>query len=100
MSLTTKKLIQNYDAVSARWLSKSYTNHEVCHTLSKLDQDLVRLIYLGCRSKPEDLEYYVRSEAMASRLVPVVLGAFSAKWAICGCDSSSGNSRSFGGGQA
>ena len=87
MSLTPKELIQNYDADVARWLSNSHTNHEVCHTLSKLDQDLARQIYLGCRSKPEDLEYYVRTEAVVSRLLPAVLGAFSAKCAICGCDA-------------
>jgi hypothetical protein len=87
MSLTPKELIQNYEADVARWLSNSHTSHEVCHTLSKLDQDLARQIYLGCQSKPEDLEHYLRTEAVVSRLLPAVLGAFSAKCAICGCDA-------------
>jgi hypothetical protein len=87
MSLTTKELIQNYDADVARWLSNSHTSQEVCHTHLNLDQDLARQIYLGCRSKPEDLEYYARTEAVVSRLLPAVLGAFSAKCAICGCDA-------------
>jgi hypothetical protein len=87
MSLTPKELIQNYDADVARWLSNSHTSQEVCHTLSKLDQDLARQIYLSCQSKPEDLEYYVRTEAVVSRLLPAVLGAFSAKCAICGCET-------------
>ena len=86
MSLTPKEIIQNYDADVARWLSHSHTNHEVRHTLLSLDEDLSRQIYLGCQSKPEDLEHYLRAEAVVSRLLPAVLGAFSAKCAICGCD--------------
>ena len=87
MSLTPKELIQNYDADVARWLSKIHANHEVCHTLLNLDQDLARRIYIGCRSKPEDLEYYIQNEKPLSRLLPAVLGAFSAKCALCTCDA-------------
>lgn len=87
MSLTPKEIIQNYDADVARWLSNSHTNHEVRHTLLRLDEDLARQIYLDCQSKPEDLEHYIRTEAVVSRLLPAVLGAFSAKCAICGCDA-------------
>lgn len=87
MSLTAKELIENYDADVARWLCKSHTNHEVCHTLSKLDQDLAREIYLGCQIKPEDLEHYIQNEKPFSRLLPAVLGAFSANCALCSCDA-------------
>ena len=55
--------------------------------LGRIDQDLARRIYIGCRSKPEDLEHYIQNEKPLSRLLPAVLGAFSAKCALCTCDA-------------
>jgi len=86
MSLTSKEIIQNYEADVARWLSNSHTSQEVCHTLSKLDQDLARQIYECCLKMPGSLEQFIQNETVISRLLPAVLGAFSSKCAICGCD--------------
>jgi hypothetical protein len=86
--LTPNQIRQIYDAEVARWLPNCNTNHELCQTLSKLDAEHARQIYLGCQSKPEDLEHYLRTEAAVSRLLPAVLGAFSAECALCGWDAS------------
>lgn len=86
MPLNPQEISQNYDTEVALWLPKCHTNHEVCHTLLRLDEELARKIYQCCREKPEYLEQYLRNETVISRLLPAVLGAFSSKCAVCGWD--------------
>lgn len=86
MPLKPQEISQNYDTEVALWLPKCHTNHEVCRTLARLDEELARKIYQCCREKPEYLERYLRNETVISRLLPAVLGAFSTKCAVCGCD--------------
>jgi hypothetical protein len=85
--LTPNQIRQIYDAEVARWLPNCHTNHELCQTLSKLDAEHARQIYACCRDSLGYLEHYIKSEGVVFRLLPAVLGAFSAKCAICGWDS-------------
>lgn len=87
MPLNPQEISQNYDTEVALWLPKCHTNHEVCSTLARLDEELARKIYQCCREKPEYLEHYLQNETVISRLLPAVLGAFSTKCAICGCNA-------------
>lgn len=87
MILTPKDISQNYEVEVGRWLPKCHANHELCQTLWKLDADYARGIYECCLTTPEYLEHYLRNEKALSRLLPAVLGAFSAKCALCGCDA-------------
>jgi hypothetical protein len=88
MLLTPNEIRQNYEVEVGRWLPKCHANHEVCQTLWKLDADYAREIYKCCLSEPEYLEHYLRNKKALSRLLPAVLGAFSAKCALCGWDAS------------
>jgi hypothetical protein len=65
-----------------------YSNEEICRNSWKLDADYARGIYKCCLMTPEYLEHYLRNERALSRLLPAVLGAFSAKCALCGWDAS------------
>jgi hypothetical protein len=87
MILTPREISQNYEVEVGRWLPKCHTNHELCQTLWKLDADYAREIYKCCLSGPEYLEHYLWNEKALSRLLPAVLGAFSAKCALCGWDA-------------
>ena len=87
MLLTPKQIRQNYEVEMGRWLPKCHANQEVCQTLWKLDADYAREIYKCCLSEPDYLEHYLRNEKALSRLLPAVLGAFSAKCALCGWDT-------------
>jgi hypothetical protein len=64
-----------------------YSNEEICRNSWKLDADYARGIYECCLTKPDYLEHYLGNEKALSRLLPAVLGAFSAKCALCGCDA-------------
>jgi hypothetical protein len=88
MILTPREISQNYEVEVGRWLPKCHTNHELCQTLWKLDADYAREIYKFCLSGPEYLEHYLWNEKALSRLLPAVLGAFSAKCALCGWHAS------------
>ena len=87
MPLKPQEIRQNYDTEVALWLAKCHTNHEVCNTLARLDEEFARKIYQCCREKPENLEHYLQNETVISRLLPAMLGAFSSKCAVCGCDA-------------
>lgn len=65
-----------------------YSNEEICRNSWKLDADYARGIHGCCLTKPEYLEHYLGNEKALSRLLPAVLGAFSAKCALCGWDAS------------
>ena len=86
MSLTPEEINKNYDVEVALWLPKCHTNHEICLTLSRLDEELARQIYKCCLKKSDYLEHYLLNETVISRLLPAVLGAFSSKCAVCGWD--------------
>jgi hypothetical protein len=86
--LTPNQIRQIYDAEVARWLPNCHTNHELCQTLSKLDAEHARHIFACCRNSPSYLEHYIKSERALSRLLPAMLGAFSAECALCGWDAS------------
>jgi hypothetical protein len=64
-----------------------YSNEEICRNSWKLDANYAREIYKCCLTTPEYLEYYLGNEKALSRLLPAVLGAFSAKCALCGWDA-------------
>jgi hypothetical protein len=64
------------------------SNEEICRNSWKLDADYARGIYACCLTKPDYLEHYLGNEKALSRLLPAVLGAFSAKCALCGWDAS------------
>jgi len=64
-----------------------YSNEEICRNSLKLDADYAREIYECCLTTPEYLEHYLRNEKALSRLLPAVLGAFSAKCVLCGWDA-------------
>jgi hypothetical protein len=86
MPLNPQEISQNYDTEVALWLPQCHTNYEVCRTLARLDEEFARKIYQCCREKPEYLEHYLQNETVISRLLPAMLGAFSTKCAVCGCD--------------
>ncbi len=65
-----------------------YSNEEICRNSWKLDADYAREIYECCLTAPEYLEHYLWNEKALSRLLPAVLGAFSAKCVLCGWDAS------------
>jgi hypothetical protein len=65
-----------------------YSNEEICRNSWKLDADYAREIYECCLTAQGYLEHYLRNEKALSRLLPAVLGAFSAKCALCGWDAS------------
>ena len=87
MPIKPQEISQNYDTEAAMWLPKCHTNHEVCRTLSRLDEEFARKIYECCLEKPEYLEHYLQNEIVISRLLAAVLGAFSSKCAVCGYDA-------------
>lgn len=64
-----------------------YSNEEICRNSWKLDADYARGIYECCLTTPEYLKHYLRNEKALSRLLPAVLGAFSAKCALCCWDA-------------
>ncbi len=64
-----------------------YSNEEICRNSWKLDADYAREIYECCLTAPEYLEHYLRNEKALSRFLPAVLGASSAKCALCGWDA-------------
>jgi hypothetical protein len=65
-----------------------YSNEEICRNSWKLDADYARGIYECCLTTPEYLEHYLWNEKALSRLMPAVLGAFSAKCVLCEWDAS------------
>ena len=80
------------DEVRAWYLAEiskavGYSNEEIFRNSCRIDSDYARMIYESFLSAPEDLKHYLRNEKARSRLLPAVLGSFSAKCALCGWDA-------------